>query len=401
MRTALRLLTAALVVGACVATAGINVSAANAYPSWNDVQNAKNNEAAKKSQMAELQGYITRIQAELDVATEKAHAAGEVFSAAEAKFDEADVRYNQLMTAATEAQTQADEATTEAGRLAAQLYRSGGNDMSIGLLLDGGTNADELLSKLGNMSKMVERSAQVYDTAKASQNEAQSLADQAKVAKVEREKLKAEADVAMQAAVAAQQVVADKLAANQSDLNTLRAQLAALQDETTKTVAGYQQGVAEAIKRAQEEAAQRGIAVSDSGWTIPSEGRIVSGYGPRSPVWTSNGWSSSFHQGIDIGSRCGWNIYAASGGTVTYAGWYGGYGNFVRVDHGGGIASSYAHIVSGGILVGYGQFVAPGQVIARIGTTGQSTGCHLHFEVRQWGSSTDPLPFLRNRGVGI
>ena len=401
MRTALRLVTAALVLGALVATAGINVSAANAYPSWDDVQNAKNNEAAKKSQMAELQGYIATIQAELDVANEKAQAAGEVYIAAVTKFDEADVRYNQLMAAAAEAQTQADEATTQAGRLAAQLYRSGGNDMSIGLLLDGGTNADELLSKLGNMSKMVERSAQVYDAAKAAQNEAQSLADQAKVAKAEREKLKAEADVAMQAAVVAQQVVADKLAANQSDLNTLRAQLAALEDETVKTVAGYQQGVAEAIRRAQEEAAGRGIAVSDSGWTIPSEGRLVDDYGPRTPVWTSMGWSSSWHHGIDIGSRCGWNIYAVSGGTVTYAGWYGGFGNLVKVDHGGGITSSYAHIVSGGILVGYGQYVAPGQVIAQVGTTGQSSGCHLHFEIRQWGSSIDPLPFLRNRGVGI
>ena len=401
MRSPLRLVTAALVLGALVATAGINVSAANAYPSWDDVQNAKNNEAAKKSQMAELQGYIATIQAELDVATQKAQAAGEVYIAAVTKFDEADVRYNQLMAAAAEAQTQADEATTQAGRLAAQLYRSGGNDMSIGLLLDGGTNADELLSKLGNMSKMVERSAQVYDAAKAAQNEAQSLADQAKVAKGEREKLKAEADVAMQAAVVAQQVVADKLAANQSDLNTLRAQLAALEDETVKTVAGYQQGVAEAIRRAQEEAAGRGIAVSDSGWTIPSEGRLVDDYGPRTPVWTSMGWSSSWHHGIDIGSRCGWNIYAVSGGTVTYAGWYGGFGNLVKVDHGGGITSSYAHIVSGGILVGYGQYVAPGQVIAQVGTTGQSSGCHLHFEIRQWGSSIDPLPFLRDRGVGI
>lgn len=401
MRSFVRLITAAVVLVACVVTAGINVSAANAYPSWDDVQNAKNNEAATKSQMAELQDFIETIQSELDVVTEKAQAAGEVYSAAVTKFDEADVRYSQLMAAATEAQTQADEATTEAGRLAAQLYRSGGNDMSIGLLLDGGTNADELLSKLGNMSKMVERSAQVYDAAKASQNEAQSLADQAKVAKVEREKLKAEADVAMQAAVAAQQVVADKLAANESDLNTLRAQLAALQDETAKTVAGYQQGVAEAIKRAQEEAAGRGISVSDSGWTIPSEGRIVDSYGPRNPVWTSYGWTSSWHHGVDIGARCDWNIYAVSGGTVTYAGWYGGFGNFVKIDHGGGITSSYAHIVSGGILVGYGQFVAPGQVIARVGSTGQSNGCHLHFELREWGSSYDPLPFLRNRGVSI
>ena len=227
------------------------------------------------------------------------------------------------------------------------------------------------------------------------------MADQAEVAKTEREKLKVEADAAMQVAVAAQQVVADKLAANQSDLNTMRAQLAALQDETAQTVAGYQQGVAEALKRAPEEAAGRGISVSDSGWTRPSEGRVVDSYGPRTPVWTPNGWSGSFHHGVDIGAGCGWNIYAVSGGTVTYAGWYGGYGNYIQIDHGGGVTSAYAHIVSGGTLVGYGQFVSPGQVIARVGSTGNSTGCHLHFEIRQWGSSTEPLSFLRDRGVGI
>jgi murein DD-endopeptidase MepM/ murein hydrolase activator NlpD len=401
MRSALRLAAAALIVVACVATAGINISAANAYPSWDDVQNAKNNEAAKKSQIAELQGFISQIQTELDAATATAQAAGDVYSSAVEKFDAADVRYNELTAAATKAQTTANEATTAAGRLAAQLYRSGGNDMSIGLLMDGGTNADELLSKLGNMSKMVERSAQVYDTAKAAQNEAQSLADQAKVAKTEREKLKGEADAAMQSAVAAQQVVADKLAANQSDLTTMRAQLAALQDDTAQTVAAYEQGVAEALKRAQDEAASRGIAVSDAGWTIPAEGRIVDYFGPRTPVWTPNGWSSSFHHGVDIGAGCDQNIYAVSGGTVIYAGWYGSYGNFIQIDHGDGIVSAYAHIVTGGTLVGYGQNVSPGQVIAHVGSTGNSTGCHLHFELRQWGSAFDPLPFLRDRGVGI
>ncbi|CAB4907175.1 MAG: peptidoglycan DD-metalloendopeptidase family protein [Actinobacteria bacterium] len=401
MRLVVRPFLVALIVGSVVALAGVNVSAAYAYPSWQDVQNAKGNEAAKKSQIASLQGFINQIQAELDVATQKAQEAGNVYHAAVAKFDEADHRYQDLVVAAATAQATADEATKNAGRLAAQLYRSGGNDMSISLLMDGGTNADQLLSKLGNMSKMVERSAQVYDTAKAAQNEAQSLADQAEIAKAEREKLKQAADAAMQAAVAAQQVVADKLAANQDALTTMQAQLAALQDETARTVASYQQGVAEAIKRAQEEAAQRGIAVSDSGWTIPAQGRIVDFYGPRSPVWTSNGWSSSFHQGLDIGAGCGWNIYAVSGGTVIYAGWNGGYGNFVQIDHGGGITSGYGHIVSGGIAVSRGQYVAPGQVIARVGTTGNSTGCHLHFELRNGGSAFDPLPFLRNRGVGI
>lgn len=401
MRLRPRVLVASLLAVVATVVIGINVPPAQAYPSWQDVENAKNNQAAKAAQIAALQGYIKQIQDELDAATAKAEEAGNVYSAAVAKFDEADGRYRELTAAAEEAQKKADDATTQAGRLAAQLYRSGGSDMSISMMLDGGTNADELLSKLGNMSKMVERSTQIYDQAKAAQNEATSLADQAAVAKTEREKLKAEADAAMQAAVAAQQVVADKLAANESNLMTMQAQLAALQDETAKTTAAYEQGVAEARKRAQEEAARRGIAVSDSGWAKPVTAGIVDYFGPRTPVWTPNGWSSSWHRGLDFGSGCRAPIYAASGGTVTYAGWYGGYGNFVQIDHGGGITSAYGHIVGGGFAVGYGQYVAPGQVIAYVGTTGNSTGCHLHFEIRQGGSAVDPIPFLRDRGVGI
>lgn len=383
------------------ALAGVNVTAAQAYPSWDDVQNAMNNEAAKADQISQLQGYIAQIQAELDAATQKAKEAGDAYATAVAKFDEADVRYKELTTAAADAQKKADAAATAAGRLAAQLYRSGGSDMSISLMLDSGTTADELLSKLGNMTKLGERSTQIYDAAKAAQNEAKSLADQAAVAKTEREKLKAEADAAMQAAVAAQAVVQQKLDDNRTDLLTMKAQLAALQDETARTTAAYEQGVAEALRRAQEEAAQRGIAVSDSGWTFPADGRIVDYFGPREPVLTPNGWSSSFHHGIDIGAGCDSPIYATSGGTVTYTGWYGGYGNFIQIDHGAGISSAYGHIVDGGIIVSVGEDVAPGQQIAYVGTTGNSTGCHLHFEIREDGSAIDPVPFLQDRGVAI
>src|SRR5690606_37374586 len=82
-------------------------------------------------------------------------------------------------------------------------------------------------------------------------------------------------------------------------------------------------------------------------------------------------------------------------GTVIYAGWNGGYGNFVKIDHGGGITSSYGHIVNGGILVHTGQQVGPGRPIARVGTTGSSSGCHLHFEIRTNGNAVNPVYFLR------
>jgi murein DD-endopeptidase MepM/ murein hydrolase activator NlpD len=109
----------------------------------------------------------------------------------------------------------------------------------------------------------------------------------------------------------------------------------------------------------------------------------------------------AFHAGTDIAAGCWANIYAAGSGRVTYAGWNGGYGNFVLIEHGNGIASAYGHIVSGGILVRQGQWVSAGAHVAEVGTTGSSTGCHLHFEIRQNGVAINPVKFMAARGVRI
>ena len=98
---------------------------------------------------------------------------------------------------------------------------------------------------------------------------------------------------------------------------------------------------------------------------------------------------------------CGRPMYAASSGTVEYAGWNGGYGNYIRINHGNGVTTGYGHIQPGGILVQSGQQIVVGQNIARVGTTGSSNGCHLHFEVRQGGSPTDPVTYLKNIGLGL
>jgi murein DD-endopeptidase MepM/ murein hydrolase activator NlpD len=86
---------------------------------------------------------------------------------------------------------------------------------------------------------------------------------------------------------------------------------------------------------------------------------------------------------------------------VVAAGPNGSYGNFVMIDHGGGVATAYGHVVDGGIRVAVGQTVAAGQPIALVGSTGASTGCHLHFEVRVNGVQIDPLPFMAARGVTL
>ncbi|MGV2900669.1 M23 family metallopeptidase, partial [Microbacterium sp. AGC62] len=142
-----------------------------------------------------------------------------------------------------------------------------------------------------------------------------------------------------------------------------------------------------------------GGSQGSGGWCRPHGGGKSSGYGPRSQQCGPQGCSSSFHYGTDFANGCGAAIYAAQSGTVDYAGYNGGYGNYIRIQHGGGIGTGYAHIRNGGIIVRSGQWVRSGQVIAYAGNTGRSFGCHLHFEVYDRGNAINPVQFLARHGV--
>lgn len=120
----------------------------------------------------------------------------------------------------------------------------------------------------------------------------------------------------------------------------------------------------------------------------PCSGRITSYFGGRY-IFGKN----SYHSGIDISQNYGATIVAADGGTVTFSGWKGTYGNLVIITHDNGTKTYYAHNSS--LLVSAGQKVYRGQPIARAGSTGRSTGVHCHFEVRVNGTAVNPLNFLR------
>jgi murein DD-endopeptidase MepM/ murein hydrolase activator NlpD len=125
-----------------------------------------------------------------------------------------------------------------------------------------------------------------------------------------------------------------------------------------------------------------GSAPSAAGLIWPVSGPVVSPFGWR--------WGR-MHEGIDIAAGYGTPIAAAASGTVIYAGWMSGYGNLIIIDHGGGMATAYAHQSS--FAVGGGS-VSQGQVIGYVGCTGHCFGPHLHFEVRINGSPVDPLGYL-------
>lgn len=122
------------------------------------------------------------------------------------------------------------------------------------------------------------------------------------------------------------------------------------------------------------------------GMTWPANGRITSTFGWRRHPILGFG---RMHKGVDFGASWGSPIVAAASGQVTMSGWAGGYGRQVRISHGGGIASSYSHMSS--IVAEPGSFVRQGQVIGYVGSSGLSTGAHLHYEVYQSGQAVDPL----------
>jgi len=148
---------------------------------------------------------------------------------------------------------------------------------------------------------------------------------------------------------------------------------------------------AEAARRAAERAAQQQVQPfgGTMSWPVPGHTRVTSGYGNRQrPI----GRGTEFHTGVDIGAPSGTNIIAAESGTVILSGWNGGFGNTVIIDHGGGRTTLYGH--NSRNLVEVGQWVNRGDVIARVGSTGVSTGPHLHFEVRHNGNHVNPNPYL-------
>lgn len=124
-------------------------------------------------------------------------------------------------------------------------------------------------------------------------------------------------------------------------------------------------------------------------WPSQSSTRVTSEFGNRfHPILKVN----KLHTGMDIGAAAGTNVLAANDGNVIKAGWNNSYGNLVMIDHGGGIVTLYAH--NSKLLVSTGDVVAKGQVIALVGSTGQSTGPHIHFEVRVNGEYQNPRNWL-------
>ncbi len=198
-------------------------------------------------------------------------------------------------------------------------------------------------------------------------------------------------DGAQQQAMTQRQIVEENRQQVEGELINQRALLQAVKNEVAffenelEDLEAEQERLLELLAREQNRG---GIAPGEL-WPPIENGRIVSGYGPRlHPIL---GYTK-VHTGVDIDGNSGDPIVAAAGGRVIYAGYRGGYGNTVIIDHGGGMATLYAH--QSQLVVSTGDEVKLADLIGYVGSTGLSTGPHLHFEVRINGAHTDPAPYF-------
>lgn len=383
------------IAGVVTAPAPAAVAAASAdYPSWQDVAKAQRDERAAKKAVQQIKAQLAQLQKDVERTQAEAMAKGEVYQKAQDAFDAQAIITTELQTQADEAQQKAEDSKKKAAAMLAELGKTGGGDLTASLLASSQSgDADELLYRLGAMDQYTQRSEDVYTQAVQEQNNARALTEQAQVAQDQLAELKAAAQEAFEQAQAAAEEAQDKLEEQQEHQATLEAQLAVLVEKRQATQADYLKGVRE------KWGPNAGGIISDQGWARPSSGYISSSFGMRyHPIY--HYWR--LHTGTDIaGQGCGAPIYAAHSGTVTYAGWNGDLGNYIQIDHHNGTSSGYGHIMPGGIHVRIGQRVDPGQPIAQVGTTGGSTGCHLHFIIRVNGVLANPVPFMRDRGITL
>jgi murein DD-endopeptidase MepM/ murein hydrolase activator NlpD len=143
------------------------------------------------------------------------------------------------------------------------------------------------------------------------------------------------------------------------------------------------------------------IPAANGEWGYPLAGGYSKGRGFGYNPVRGCGYCSTNHQGYDMAQGCGATVYAAGPGEVITAGTYQGYGNAVRIDHGGEVVTLYGHMQWGSLRISVGQQVTAGTPLGAEGNTGKSFGCHLHFEVRKSGTPVPPEPFMAGLGLPL
>ena len=353
------------------------------------IEATREREGLLTAEIEAVSDKIAALQTDVDVASARLDQLETVLALHQRKLD----RLNQLYALQTRKlvflQRQHKQAVARLSKRLVEIYTSE-RTSSLAVVLESGNFSDmldqlEFLNTIGRQDRKV---AGEVETAKLQMQETRNST------RTTRRQV-AETTRTVAARTAEQRAVRDRLAWSQRELATARrdkrATLASVQEDKEEAIGHMRDlqaqsaALAARIRSAQSSAivpAPTGAA-SAAGFVWPVHGILTSGFGWR--------WGR-MHEGIDLAVSNGTPVVASAAGTVIVAGWMGGYGNLVVVDHGGGISTAYGHNTS--VAVGVGQQVAQGQLIAYSGNTGHSTGPHVHFEVRINGAAVDPMGYL-------
>lgn len=214
------------------------------YPSWDDIEQARHNEAAAQATVEQIEGILIRLEAEAAELNRIALELGEEYALAAAALDAATAKLDRLKAQADAAQERAEKSEQQVAVIVAQLARNGGGDVTLGLLLGSADDADTLLARLGTADRLTASSAALLDRAIYDKKTAQALAKDARAAERERQKLADDAQEKYDAAQAAASDAQAKADAQRADIDRMYAQLATLKGTTEALEREYQEGLA-------------------------------------------------------------------------------------------------------------------------------------------------------------
>ncbi len=372
-------------------------------------QTPESEKAAVDARIAALQAEIAASKAEQGVLTTQLSAVVDELESAQAAVDSAQATLSSLESELASAQDRLDQLTALLDRQTRRLERLQAEHAKAVGILEARVRAayideqPDLLAFLVSASTFDEviDSVELVSRINAQDRRIATQVQRAKVraaaerrATIETKRLQVATVSVIDARTDEARVARDALAGDRDRLAAVRSikqtALASTQESReeylreVEALAAQSAALAARIQEAQRGAGSTGGGrPSAAGLSWPCDGVVVSGFGMR--------WGR-MHEGLDIGCANGTPNRAAAAGTVIYSGWLGGYGNLIVIDHGNGLSTAYAHAST--LVAGVGQSVSQGETVSLVGSTGNSSGPHLHFEVRVNGTAVDPLGYL-------
>ena len=350
--------------------------------SLEDKRDSYENQAEKKrKKSAEIEGHIASLSEQKRQIDEEADAAEQAYKEVKSHLDETRSRIKDNEAKIDRLSSDRDEKRKLLGKRVRDIYING--QISYIDVLFGAKDMQDFLTRMDLLKRVIKYD---YDLVKTVMDEMKEIESAQKELDKDQEELEPQVQDAedkkdvMLLKKRKQQKLIDKMKNDKVTLDRQYDELMAASKEITKMIQQRQGGYA------YDSGSYSG---GNGSMSWPILGPITSPFGWR--VHPISG-SRRFHSGLDIGGDYGMAVHAAADGTVIYSGWISGYGNAVIIDHGGGITTLYGHNQS--LSVSVGQSVSRGQVIAACGSTGNSTGPHCHFEVRQNGEPVSPYNYL-------